>query len=255
MITLYAFGPAFGLPEASPYVTKTEIQLKMAGLPYRKDLAGFAAAPKGKLPYIEDAGEIVADSTFIRAHLEWKYRVDLDSGLEDRQRAEAWAIERLIEDHLGWASLHARWGLRENFDKGPAHFFDAAPEAIRDKLREDVRSEVAAAMHAQGIGRHQRHEIDELGGKSLAALSMLLGDQPYMMGETACGLDAVAAAMLAGLLTPFFESPLRRRAESFANLSAYALRMMQQYYPEHEWTQRPAAARRASPRLREALAG
>ena len=156
MITLYAFGPAFGLPEASPYVTKTEIQLKMAGLPYRKDLAGFAAAPKGKLPYIEDAGEIVADSTFIRAHLEWKYRVDLDAGLEDRQRAEAWAIERLIEDHLGWASLHARWGLRENFDKGPAHFFDAAPEAIRDKLREDVRSEVAAAMHAQGIGRHQR---------------------------------------------------------------------------------------------------
>jgi glutathione S-transferase len=77
MITLYAFGPAFGLPDPSPYVIKTEIQLKMAGLPYRRDLTGFPTAPKGKLPYIEDDGEVVPDSTFIRAHIERKYGVDV----------------------------------------------------------------------------------------------------------------------------------------------------------------------------------
>ena len=37
MITLYTFGPAFGLPDPSPFVMKAEVLLKMAGLPYRTD--------------------------------------------------------------------------------------------------------------------------------------------------------------------------------------------------------------------------
>ena len=125
---------------------------------------------------------------------------------------------------------------------------------MRDKLREEVRCEVAAALHAHGLGRHQTHEIDELGGKSLAALSILLGDRLYMMGETVCGLDAVATAMLAGLLTTFFESPLRRTAESFDNLVAYAARMMRRYYPDHDWAPRPATACRMPSPMHEAYA-
>lgn len=39
MIILYGFGEGFGLPEVSPFVTKTEVQLKMAGLAYRKVFA------------------------------------------------------------------------------------------------------------------------------------------------------------------------------------------------------------------------
>ncbi len=35
MITLYSFGPFFGLPDASPFVMKGEMLLKLAGLPYR----------------------------------------------------------------------------------------------------------------------------------------------------------------------------------------------------------------------------
>ena len=60
MLTFYAFGPGFGLPDPSPFVTKAEVLLKMAGVPYRKDTTGFNKAPKGKLPYIEDGGVHVA---------------------------------------------------------------------------------------------------------------------------------------------------------------------------------------------------
>ena len=67
MITLYSFGPGFGLPDPSPFVTKVEALLKMAKLPYRMDTTGFTKAPKGKLPYIEDDGVTVSDSTFIRS--------------------------------------------------------------------------------------------------------------------------------------------------------------------------------------------
>src|SRR5947209_16311854 len=100
MITLYTFGPAFGLPDPSPFVTKAEMLLKLAGLPYRTDTSGFGKAPKGKLPYIEDDGERVADSTFIRFHIEKKYGFDFDAGLDAQQRATAWAFEKMAEDHL-----------------------------------------------------------------------------------------------------------------------------------------------------------
>src|SRR5687768_4535561 len=100
MIRLHAFGPNFGLPDPSPFVTKVEILLKMAGLPYRTDLGGFRGAPKGKLPYIVDEGVRIADSTFIRWHLEKKYNLDFDTGLAPEKRATAWALEKMMEDHL-----------------------------------------------------------------------------------------------------------------------------------------------------------
>jgi hypothetical protein len=61
MITLYAFGPAFGLPDPSLFVTKVEVLLKMAGLPYRTDTTGLQRAPNGKLPYIDVRIDLVAE--------------------------------------------------------------------------------------------------------------------------------------------------------------------------------------------------
>ncbi len=81
MITLYGFGAGFGLPDASPFVIKTQVLLQLAGQPYVLDQLGFGKAPKGKLPYLDDAGTVVSDSTFIRWHLEKKYGVDFDQGL------------------------------------------------------------------------------------------------------------------------------------------------------------------------------
>src|SRR5437879_12294279 len=97
MITLYGFGAGFGLPEISPFVTKTEVQLKMAGLGYRKERAMPPASPKGQLPYIVDDAASIADSTFIRAHIEAKYGFDFAAGLELRERAQACGLERLID--------------------------------------------------------------------------------------------------------------------------------------------------------------
>ena len=235
MITLYGVGPAFGLPETSPYVTKTEVQLQMAGLAYVKRRSAPADSPKGQLPYIEDDGEWIADSTFIRAYLERKYGLDLDDGLDARQRAEAWAVERMVENHFAWTAGHARFFIPENFDKGPAHFFDQAPADQRPRMIEDFKGRVADAFRAVGITRHAPEEIEWLGERSLAALAEILGDKAYLMGSRPCGADAVTFAALAAVLTPFFDSPLRRRAEGFANLVAYVERMMAQFYPDFAW--------------------
>jgi glutathione S-transferase len=234
-LTLYATRAGFGMPDTSPFVIKTEVQLKMAGLAYERVSAIPPQAPNGKLPYIDDHGEAVSDSTFIRAHVERKYSVDLDAGLDSRQRAQAWAIERLLEDHLYFAMVWFRWIDPDNFAKGPAHFADSAPEADRAQLRHDMQARKASDLHAQGIGRHAPERIAELGERSIDALAQLLGDEPYLMGESPSGVDATAFGILASVLAPLFDTPLRRAVEVRPNLVAYVARMMQRYYPDHAW--------------------
>src|SRR4051812_9804268 len=106
MITLYTFGPAFGLPDPSPFVMKAKMLLKLADLPYRTDSRGFGKAPKGKLPYIDDNGTVVPDSTFIRWHIEEKYGIDFDRGLSPAERGVAWSVEKLLEDNLYWSMVN-----------------------------------------------------------------------------------------------------------------------------------------------------
>lgn len=238
MIVLYGGGPGFGLPEVSPYVTKAEVQLKMSGLPFRKEFGLPRDSPKGQVPFIDDDGQRIGDSTFIRDHIERKYGVDLDAGLSEEARAQAWAIERMVENHYVWTNSHARWIIPANFEKGPARWFDAAPAADRARLRAEAQADVAAKLRAVGIGRHSHAEIVALAARSLAALSALLGAKPFLMGAAPTGTDAIAFAGLAGALTPFFESPQRREAEKFPTLVAYAARMMTRFYPAHPW---PAA--------------
>jgi glutathione S-transferase len=228
MITLFGFGPAFGLPDPSPFVMKTEIQLKMAGVPYRFERAAPQTAPKGKIPFIQVGAHRVGDSTFIRAHIEKHHNFDFDAGLSTAERAQAWAIERMLEDHLYFTMVNFRWLDDENWHKGPSHFFDGAPEGVAKDARERVRM----VQHGHGIGRHSHDEIAELADRSLTSLSIILGDKPYVMGEKATGVDATAAAMSAAMLTPFFTGEIRRRAERHANLIAYRDRMFAQYYPD-----------------------
>ena len=74
-----------------------------------------------------------------------------------------------------------------------------------------------------------------LAERSLKALAAQLGPKPYLFGEKPVGVDAIAFAALASALTPFFDSPQRRKAESFPTLVAYTARVMKRFYPEHTW--------------------
>jgi len=234
-ITLYATRPGFGMPETSPFVIKTEVQLKMAGLAYARASTTPPQAPKGKVPYLVDDGEVVCDSTFIRAHIERKYGVDLDEGLDRRQRAESWAIERMLEDHLYFAMVWFRWIVPENFAKGPANFFNSVPEEQREAGRREMQARRDGDLRSHGIGRHSAAEIAALGVRSIDAVAAVLGDKPYLMGERWSAVDATAFAMLASILTPFFDTPLRDAVAGRPNLVAYVNKQMRQYFPEHAW--------------------
>ena len=232
MITLYTFGPNAGLPDASPPCMKAEVLLKMTGVPYRLDHNGFGKAPKGKQPYLNDDGEIVADSTFIRWHLEQKHRLDMDTGLTPLERAQAWAFEKLCEDNLYFALAHARWVDDANFKRGPATFFNNVPAVMRPVVSTLVRRNVKRALHLQGMGRHQSVEIERIATRGIDALAEQLGDKPWLMGAQPCGADASVFATVAGLLCPVFDTALRGATERHANLVAYRDRGMARWYPD-----------------------
>ncbi len=68
MITMYGFIPASGLPDVSPYVSKTDCFLRLAGIPFKLETlhqADLTKTPKGKLPVIDDDGTIVSDTALI----------------------------------------------------------------------------------------------------------------------------------------------------------------------------------------------
>lgn len=235
MIVLKGSSSMFGLPEASPYVTKTEVQLRMAGLAYRKEAANPSESPKGQIPFIFDDGQVVADSTFIRFHIEQEYGVDFDEGLDPVERATALAVEMLCEHQLAPAATYLRWMVPENFAKGPAHFFDGMPESQREMVIADVQARVKAAFMARGVGRHTIPEITALATRAFKAVETLMGDKPYLMGDRPCGADAFLFACLIGAMTPFFDTPVRDAALKFPTLVAYVSRMVDRFYPDFEW--------------------
>lgn len=232
MLTLFTFGPQFGLPDPSPFVTKADLLLKMSGLAYRTDTGGFRKAPKGKLPYLRDGETIVADSTFIRWHLEQRHGIDFDPGLAPAEIAKGWAVEKMLEDHLYWAIVDSRWIDDANFAAGPARFFDAVPAPVRPIVVRLIRRKVAGNLKAQGMGRHARPEIERIGAHTIRALADILGDKPYALGPEPSGTDAIVYATVAALLCPTFRTPLRTVAEGRPNLVAYEARMRRRYYPE-----------------------
>ncbi len=230
MITLYTFGPYFGLPDGSPFVTKAMLLLKLAGLGYVENRDGYRKAPKGKLPYIDDDGEKIANSTFIRLHIEKKYGLNFDAGLSDEQKAIGWALEKLCEDHLYWFIVADRWLDDENFARGPAHFFDAAPAPIRPLIAAFIRRKVRASALAQGLYRHSPEEKRELARRGLSAVATLLGEKPFLFGDKPSGADATLGAFAMGLLCPLFDSRCGDEARRLPNLVAYGERIRTRFF-------------------------
>lgn len=231
MITLHQFAPAFGLPNASPFCMKLETYLRMAGLPYELANDGNVfKAPKGKLPYIEDDGHAVADSSFIIDDLKRRYGDQLDVGLSAGERAVALAFQRLIEENLYWAVVQTRWFDDQAWPKTRAAFFGALPAPARAVVARLARRGMRSEMRGHGMGRHSVAEIHAIGCRDVSAIADFLADKPFMMGAQPRSLDATAYAFLANLLWAPVDSPIVRHARSLPALQAYCERMKQRYY-------------------------
>lgn len=231
MIILYGAEPMWGLPDPSPFVMKVEILLKIANLPYDRRWADFPKAPKGKIPYLGDDGQIIPDSTLIRFHLEKKYSVDFNKGCSKEAVAAGWAFEKLCEDNLYFSLLHDRWMIDENFYRGPAHFFNKVPRIIRPVITRMFRRRVRAALHAQGNERFTPEERLAIASRNLQEIANYLANRPFIGGEQPIGADASVFAIIWGLQTPYFKSAISDVARQHRLLRDYVERMSALFYP------------------------
>ena len=141
---------------------------------------------------------LVADSTLIRLHLEKKHGIEFDRGLSARDRGTAWAVEKMLEDHLYWLMVYWRWLKDENFERGPKAFFKRAPAIIRPLVEKMVRRSIRRNLHGHGIGRHTETETTTLAARAIDSLSEILDDNRYFLGDQPCGADATVFAFVAG---------------------------------------------------------
>ncbi len=239
MTTLYGFGPMFDLPSPSPYVMKSQIQLQMLGVDYDCAFADLETVSKHKAPYVEDDGQVIQDSNFIRAHFEKKLNRRLDDGLSDGEKATGWALERMAEDHLAKSMLTARWLNDDNFNKGPIAFFMAVPEEAREQTCNEVRETVRSGLYDAGFGRHSDAEQMELAGRDIQAIAHQLGDKPFLFGDSPSAADASVSGVLMSCAAPFFDTPLVEMIARHDNLPAYLQRIEAQFLTTDTWPNPP----------------
>lgn len=161
MITLYKFGPGFGLKETGPFVLKTLAYMRLAGIEFEEVVQGDPRkAPKKKTPYIKDGDDYIGDSSLIIKHLKVKHGDPLAEGLSAEQLAIGHAVKTMLEERTYWAGMiHPRWVKTDHHKTIADTFFSEIPGFIRMPLFRSIANGVAKASIGHGIGHHTDAEI------------------------------------------------------------------------------------------------
>jgi glutathione S-transferase len=114
----------------------------MARVPYVVvDTSDPRKGPKGKLPFIEDGGRGIADTSLIVEHLARTRGVDLDAHLDASQRAIALLVQRTLEEHYAFVVLYTHF-IRADGWRHTCATFDNVPAIIRPLVAAMVRGRV-----------------------------------------------------------------------------------------------------------------
>lgn len=231
-IKLFQFPRRFGIPNLSPFCCKLETWLRITGIPYDVvDTTDPRVGPKGKLPFIEDAGMRIADTSVIVDHLKKTRGVDPDTRLDASQRAIALLVQRTLEEHyafvLAYTHLVRDEGLRHTRAR-----FDSVPAIVRPLVFRAVQGHIKKTLWRQGILRHSDEEIVESAVRDWRAVLAVMSEEPFFFGDEATGVDAIVFGALAtSVLTPI-ESPIRDFLRLQPGCVAYAERMRTRFFPE-----------------------
>src|SRR5262249_9573260 len=149
-IKLFQFPRMFGIPNLSPFCCKLETWLGITRIPYEVvDTPDPRKGPKGKLPFIEDAGVRIAASSRIVDCLPNTRGVDPDARLDASQRAIALLVQRTLEEHYAFVAAYTHLVRDEGVQHTRARF-DSVPAVVRPLVANLVRARVKTLLWQQG---------------------------------------------------------------------------------------------------------
>lgn len=232
MLILQSIGPAFGEASASAYCLKAMCLLEMSGLEWRPDFTvNVQDAPRGKLPVLVDGDVLVPDSSDIATYLTDTHGCDFMPRLTPVQKAQTHAISRTMEEHVILAITYDRWVLDDIWPHLKKAIFAGVPDHMRDQIADPIREGVKVSMVSQGIGRLSPEDVVNRVAKDFDALEVLLGDKPFLFGDTPTYADASAAPFLISILCAPVETLLHKHVKARGKLLSYVDRVRSAIIP------------------------
>jgi glutathione S-transferase len=189
------------------------------------------SAPRGKLPFIEDGGVRIADSSIIVEHLVETRGVDPDARLTEAQRATALLVQRTIEDHYAFVLAYTHLYRDEGLQHTRARF-NAVPALIRPLVASAVHRSIKKMLWTRGTLRYSHDEIVRAAIGDWQAVLSTMSDGPFFFGAGATGIDAIVFGALASTVLTPIPSPIREYLMQQPKCLAYAERVRARFFPE-----------------------
>ncbi|CAL8096749.1 unnamed protein product [Orchesella dallaii] len=225
------YGNSEVLPTPSPFVLKLETYLRLVNIPYELDKVDIWG-PKGKTPWISYDGKHLADSQFIVEFLSNEFGKQLSSKYSMKDRAVGTMARVMVEEHLYWA------GVMWRFAFGGKDTFQMVLNGKKSFLQWLIFSLIAPQMRSmawsQGVGRHSEAEIKSIMLNDLRAISAILGQNKFLLGEDPSEDDC---SVFAGLASAVFatNSPVEQELNGeLNNIREYSYRMKDLLWPDWE---------------------
>uniref|UniRef100_A0A0N5ARX1 Thioredoxin-like_fold domain-containing protein n=1 Tax=Syphacia muris TaxID=451379 RepID=A0A0N5ARX1_9BILA len=243
VVYLYQFPRVKCIPSFSPYCLKLETWLRMANIKYENvDCGWFTRSCEGTLPFLEYNGREYPDSSLaIRDMSAICLKEPLESHLTEQQVAAARAFEKLAECSLFPTVAYMRFAEHagEFVEQIPDKYFGTITVFIRWFMKKTLTAQVLKAMKVVGIGKHSRDEVVNIAADDLRAISVYMGQKPYLTGFKPGKADAALFGVLAQIVYSPFELPQKTLiTNELTNLKEYCDRIkstffvVEQFWPD-----------------------
>jgi glutathione S-transferase len=236
-LTVHGGWAAFGVPDFSPACLKLKTYLRMTDVAYKTKLGDPRKAPTKKIPYITQDDVARGDSGLILEYLKKKHGDPLDGQLTPAQHALGHLVRRTCEESLYWPVLYTRWADDRAFAELAPQFKSIVPPVIGGLIVGMIRKDTLRQAWAQGVARHTAENVHAHGKADVDALAAILGDKPYLLGDTPTSYDAALFGSMANVLAFPGDSPISKHAHGKANLVAYVDRITRRYWEKPDEAQ------------------
>lgn len=182
MITIHQFPPAHGLPvSASPFCTKLEVYLRLAGHEYDTAVGDVRKSPTKTVPYVSglDGDAFVADSREIIRRLE-HLGPTLDEGISEADTKLGRELEAEAEQHLYFACLSTRFVNADGWAHQKPVVKALVPALLTPVITPMIRKSQVKKCREAGFpdGGGFDHAL-----KTLDRIEETLGDWKFLFGD------------------------------------------------------------------------